>query len=78
MWSPPSPLPSLPGCDGRSMWTIISLVTLSSPICILLTQKWLRPQCEAARGGYTKMPENELFSPGGGGEGEDEEGRGRA
>ena len=30
-------------CDGRSLWGVVSLIGLSSPLLILLTQHWVRP-----------------------------------
>ncbi|KAL4420864.1 hypothetical protein ABPG77_002823 [Micractinium sp. CCAP 211/92] len=30
-------------CDGRRLWLIVGLITLSSPVLVLLTQRWLRP-----------------------------------
>lgn len=30
-------------CNGRMLWTIVGLITLSSPLMVLLTQRWVRP-----------------------------------
>lgn len=38
----PSPPVEYP-CDGRAMWAIVGALTLSSPILVLLTQRWIRP-----------------------------------
>ncbi|KAK9839721.1 hypothetical protein WJX84_010963 [Apatococcus fuscideae] len=37
--SPPVDIP----CHASTIWLIIGLLTLSSPFCILLTQRWIRP-----------------------------------
>lgn len=29
-------------CDGRALWTIVALITLSSPLAVLLTQVGFR------------------------------------
>lgn len=30
-------------CDGRSLWGVVFLIGVSSPLLILLTQRWVRP-----------------------------------
>ena len=47
-----------PPCDGRSMWAVVGLVTLASPVLILIFHPWLRDSGEDA---YTRR--------GGGGDG---------
>jgi hypothetical protein len=41
----PAPAPAAPPspCDGRALWAVVWLVTMSSPLLISLTQRWLRP-----------------------------------
>jgi hypothetical protein len=39
----PSPPVTAPPCNGAALWTIIGLITLSSPLLILITQRWVRP-----------------------------------
>lgn len=33
-----APAEGQPTCDGRSLWTIVGCITLSSPLLVLLTQ----------------------------------------
>jgi hypothetical protein len=30
-------------CNGRALWSIVGAITLSSPLLVLLTQRWIRP-----------------------------------
>ncbi|KAL4424382.1 hypothetical protein ABPG75_001683 [Micractinium tetrahymenae] len=50
-------------CDGRMLWLIVGAITLSSPLLVLLTQRWLRPgPRDFARLGAAKQPtEGECF-----------------
>ncbi|BDA46855.1 hypothetical protein COCOBI_09-3080 [Coccomyxa sp. Obi] len=43
-------------CDGRKMWGIIGALTLTSPLLILLTQRWVRP---APKPAVPEQPEEE-------------------
>ena len=52
------PAAPAPPCDGRSMWAVVGLVTLASPVLILIFHPWLRDSGEDA---YTRR--------GGGGDG---------
>ena len=46
----PGPVPSPGGCDPRSLWGVITAITLTSPLTILVFQRWLRP-AETKEGG---------------------------
>ena len=50
------PCPGAPAgaCDGRALWGIISAVTLTSPLAILVAQRWLRPAPRAGAG-YSRV-----------------------
>lgn len=49
----PCPGAAAGNCDGRALWGIIAAVTFTSPVAILLCQRWLRP---APRGsGYARV-----------------------
>eukprot|EP00887_Chlorella_sp_A99_P006636 scaffold3.g6636.t1 len=41
--APPLPPQGGKACDGRTMWLIVGLLTLSSPVAVLFTQRWIRP-----------------------------------
>ncbi|KAK9797081.1 hypothetical protein WJX73_005081 [Symbiochloris irregularis] len=34
-------------CRGRPLWTVVALVTLSTPIAMLVFQRWLRPRFDS-------------------------------
>ncbi|PSC67761.1 MFS general substrate transporter [Micractinium conductrix] len=39
----PGPVPGGSYCDGRRLWAIVGAITVSSPLLVLFTQHWLRP-----------------------------------
>jgi hypothetical protein len=39
----PSPAPEPTMCDGRSMWGIITALTIMTPMAILVFQRWIKP-----------------------------------
>ena len=47
----PGPVPSPGGCDPRSLWGVITAITLTSPLTILVFQRWLRPAEKKEGGG---------------------------
>jgi uncharacterized membrane protein YgcG len=53
----PGPVPAPGACDPRSLWGVISAITLTSPVAILIFQRWLRPaeRNEGGGGGYARV-----------------------
>jgi len=56
----PGPVPAPGACDPRTLWGVIAAITLTSPLTLLLFQRWLRPAArkeggEATGGEYRRV-----------------------
>ncbi len=48
----PGPVPAPGACDPRTLWGVITAITLTSPFTILIFQRWLRPADKNKGGGH--------------------------
>lgn len=74
---PPGPPPPPGNCDGRALWGVISAIAFTTPLAILIFQRWLRPEPRLSAAAASPRAVIVVSPLGGAGGGEEAGGRGR-